>query len=294
MVGELHLRAERGPARGEVIARPRIGLYRPWAASMDEGWTRWLLERYGFRFTSVRDADLRAGDLGSRYDVILLPSERPVRLRDGYAHGTVPARYAGGMGGDGVRALDSFVRAGGTLVALNSAAELPIEAFALPVRNVVAALPRDRFFSSGSLLRVRADNTHPVMAGMRGLAPVFFDRGPVFLPDDGFRGRVLAAYEDEGNPLLSGYLLGEAELSGRAAALEVEHGEGRVVLLGFRPQWRGQPFGTFRVLFDAALYSRALAAAAPDREDFWSPPETDDEANPGGGRAGSDGNNRDG
>jgi hypothetical protein len=285
LVEDLHLVAERGPARGVPVARPRIGLYRPWAPSMDEGWTRWLLERYGFQFTSVRDADLRSGGLASRYDVILLPSERASRLSDGFAPGTVPARYAGGMGAAGIRALDGFVRAGGTLVALNTAGALPVSAFHLPVRDVVAELGRERFFSSGSLLEVRADTTHPVMAGMRGRAPVFFDRGPVYQPGEAFHGRVLAAWPDEGSPLMSGYLLGEQHMRGKAAALEVEHGEGRVLLLGMRPQWRGQPFGSFRILFNAALYTGTVADAAPERPDFWTASEPV-EPEPGESRGG--------
>ena len=279
LVADLHLQAERGSASGVAVDRPRIGLVRPWTASMDEGWTRWLLERYGFRFTSVRDGDLRAGDLGSRYDVIVLPSERPGRLTNGFSPGTVPGRYAGGMGDEGVRALEDFVRDGGTLVALNGASALPIEAFALPVSNAVAGLGRDRFFASGSLVEVRADTTHPLMAGMRGRAPVFFDRSPVFSPTSDFRGRVLAFYANEGSPLLSGYLLGEEHLQGLAAAVEVEHGTGRVVLLGMRPQWRGQPFGSFRILFNAVLYTTAVASAAPENPDFWSEPPVADSKN---------------
>jgi hypothetical protein len=50
-------------------------------------------------------------------------------------------------------------------------------------------------------------------------------------------------------------LIGEKLLAGKAAALEVELDAGRVILLGFRPGWRGQPFGTFKVLFNAALSS---------------------------------------
>ncbi len=263
LVDELHLQASRGPARGTPVARPRVGLYRPWTASMDEGWTRWLLERYGFAFTSLRDADLRAGGLGDRYDVIVLPSESAGRLRNGHATGTVPGRYAGGMGESGVRALDDFVRGGGTLVALNASWQLPVEAFHLPVTNVVGGLGRDEYFVSGSLLEIRTDPEHPLTAGMRERAPVFVDRSPVFRPDEGFEGRVVAWYGDEGSPLLSGYLLGEEHLHGAAAVLEARHGDGRVVLMGLRPQWRGQPLGSFRLLFDAVLYTRAVADAAP-------------------------------
>jgi len=69
-------------------------------------------------------------------------------------------------------------------------------------------------------------------------------------------------------PLLSGYLIGEKFFHGKAAALDTELGAGHVVLIGFHPQWRCQPFGTFRVVFNAALYEygnpcpEAMAAPA--------------------------------
>lgn len=52
----------------------------------------------------------------------------------------------------------------------------------------------------------------------------------------------------------------EEHMQGYAAALEVQHSDGRVLLLGFRPQWRGQPFGTFKILFNALLYTDEVAA----------------------------------
>ena len=106
--------------------------------------------------------------------------------------------------------------------------------------------------------------------------------------EEGFEGRVLAKYPSEGSPLLSGYLLGEEHLQGYAAALEVLHGEGRVVLLGFRPQWRGQPFGSFKILFNAALYSQEMAARTQDNPDFWTAPKEEEptEKEAPGGREG--------
>jgi hypothetical protein len=101
---------------------------------------------------------------------------------------------------------------------------------------------------------------------------VFVGRSPVFTTEEGFDGRVLAKYAKEGTPLLSGYFLGEKHVQGYAAAVEVKHGQGRVVLLGLKPQWRGQPFGTFKVLFNAALYSKAVADQAPDNAKFWKAP----------------------
>ncbi|MEJ2203628.1 MAG: hypothetical protein P8170_05925, partial [Gemmatimonadota bacterium] len=272
LAGSLALQAERGSVTGLSLARPRIGLYRPWTASMDEGWTRWLLERYGFAYSSLTDADIHAGDLGARYDVILLPSERSASLLRGHAEGSVPPAYAGGLGDVGVRALDSFVRSGGTLVCLNQASVLCMERLHLAVTNAVEGLPRDTFFSSGSLLEVITDGAHPVMAGMPERSRIFFDRSPVFRPTERFDGSVLAYYAEEGTPLLSGYLLGEEHLQGLAAAVDVRHGEGRVVLMGFRPQWRGQPFGTFRVLFNSALFHGEVADRAAGTPGFWTPP----------------------
>jgi hypothetical protein len=136
---------------------------------------------------------------------------------------------------------------------LNGASGFAIEALGLPVRNVLSGLSRGEFFAGGSLLEIEADTAHPIMAGVAPRSAVFFGRSPAFETLDGFEGQALARYASTGSPLLSGYLLGENRLNDRAAALEVRHGDGRVVLLGFRPQWRGQPFGSFRILFNALL-----------------------------------------
>jgi glutamine amidotransferase-like uncharacterized protein len=103
-------------------------------------------------------------------------------------------------------------------------------------------------------VEIAVDTRHPVMWGMPEKAPVFVDGSPVFETLEGFRGAVLARYQDAGSPLLSGYLIGEQYLNGKAAALDVSLGQGHVVLVGFRPEWRGQPFGAFRVLFNSVLF----------------------------------------
>ena len=100
---------------------------------------------------------------------------------------------------------------------------------------------------------IDSDRAHQIMAGMPEKAPVFADSSPVFETQAGFRGTVLAKYQETGSPLLSGYLIGEKYLNGKAAALDVQLDAGHVILLGFRPEWRGQPFGSFKVLFNAAL-----------------------------------------
>ena len=260
LVATLALRATRVTPGGSALHRPRLALYQPWTASMDAGWTQWLLENYGFEFATLRNADAQAGSLRRQYDVILIADESTRTLLDGLQKGSVPPQYEGGLGALGVRALDQFVRDGGTLVCLNRSTAFAIAQLHLPVKNVTDGLKRQEFFASGSILQVLTTPSQ-VMAGMPSRAAVFFDGSPAFSTLDGFKGEVLARYQGEGSPLLSGYLLGEKFLHGQAAALDVRHGNGHVVLIGFRPQWRGQPFGTFRVLFNAALFHAPYGAS---------------------------------
>jgi len=285
LVDTLALRAERTSARGTGLSKPRIGMFRPWSASMDEGWTRWLLEQYGFDFANLRNHDFQAGSLRDRFDVIVLADYGSRQIIDGRAPGSVPARFAGGIGTEGVRELDRFVREGGTLVCMNSSSNFAIEHLGLPVRNVIDGVGRSEFFTSGSILEVVTDPSHPVMTGMPERANVFFARSPVFTVEEDFEGAALARYQTAGSPLVSGYLLGEEHIQGYAAALDVRHGDGHVILIGFRSQWRGQPFGTFRVLFNAVLFSGNVADEAPTDTAFWqAPPPKEGEGGGGEGR----------
>ena len=252
-VRSLALAAERSAVSGAELKRPRIAVYHPWTASIDEGWTRWLLEAYGFEFSLLHNQEAQAGALGDSHDVIVIADDRPRSLLEGHPKGSVPPQYEGGLGPAGVHALDEFVRRGGTLVCLNNASAFAIQQLQLPVKNVAADLKRQQFFASGSILEVMTIPSHRVMAGMPERAAVVFDGSPVFAPQEGFNGDVLARYAAQGSPLLSGYLLGEKYLQGQAAALDVRLDAGHVILIGFRPQWRGQPFGTFRVLFNAMI-----------------------------------------
>jgi hypothetical protein len=271
LVRDFALQAARGGG-GRSLRQPRIGLYRPESPSMDEGWTRWLLERYNFETRGLRNSDVRSGDLEDRYDVIVIADMSGGQIVDGFRRGSVPPRYEGGIGESGIRELDAFVRAGGTLVCVNRSAQFAIDNLHLPVRNVVAGIDRDEFFLAGAIVEMRVDPSHPVMSGMPQRAKVMVGRGPIFTTEEGFEGAVLARYADEGSPLLSGYLLGEEHLQGYATAIDVEHGDGHVILLGMRPQWRGQPFGNFRVLFNSVLYTSEVAATTPANPEFWSAP----------------------
>lgn len=264
--------------------KPRIALYRPFTASMDEGWTRWLLEQFGFEFTNISNADFQMGKLNKRFDVIVFASERESTFIEGHKLGSIPPQYAGGMEASGMRGLSDFVEAGGTLVTLNQSSSFAIDALHLPVKDVTGDLDRKDYFAGSSILGVETDTTHPVMAGMPEKANVFVSRSPTFAALDGFKGQALAKYQTVGSPLRSGYLLGEEHIQGFAAALDVQHGKGHVILLGFAPQWRGQTMGTYRVLFNAILYGSKLAAGQAMNQEFWnagpaSKPHVADEKN---------------
>ncbi len=266
LVTSLALRAERttgasgaADSVGAILKPPRIGLFSPWTSSMDTGWTRWILEQYGFAPIAIRPEDVQQ-PLAGRIDTLIIADDARVPIagaapagRGGRGGGAMRPEYAYQLTADDLRRVEQFVRGGGTLVCLSNASQFAIEQFKLPVKNAVADLRTDEFFLRGSIVEVLPDTSHPVMAGMPDKAAVFVDFSPVFDVEPGSPVRVIAKYADTGSPLLSGYLIGESHLRGKAAAVDVPLGDGHVVLIGFRPTWRGQPFGTFKVLFNAAL-----------------------------------------
>jgi hypothetical protein len=248
------------------LRHTRIGLHKPWMANMDEGWTRFLLERYEFPFKNVTDAEIRQGSLWTSFDTIILPDASLKSLLDGHPAGRVPAEFAGGLGLEGALALKDFVQRGGTLITLGDAADLPIELFGLGVRNVVRGTSRQEFYCPGSLLRIKVDNTLPLAWGLPAEAVVFAENGPAFdeegVPDEDGEEQPAPAAADrlqtrfaahfvEKDVLHSGWLHGESKIAKKAVLAEVKLGQGRVVMIGFRPQFRAQPYGTFKVLFNA-------------------------------------------
>jgi hypothetical protein len=240
--------------------KPRVGLYRAWVPVIDEGWTRWILENYGFAPKTLRNGDVQAGHLSERFDAIIIPDSSPRTILEGYAPGTIPGEFVGGLGETGLEALREFVRRGGTLITFNNASLMAIDSLGLPVTNALDGLKNDQFFCAGSLLKVELrDLNHPALWGMPRDPIVMFERGPAFEPKGGFQGAVLASYPRDRNPLASGFLLHPERIQGKAAAMEVFYGRGRVYLFGFRPQWRGQSHGTYKLIFNAIYDSPSLA-----------------------------------
>ncbi len=239
------------------IEQPRIGVYQSWRPTIDEGWVRWIFEEYELPSTTLHDNDVRQGYLRDRFDTIVLPQHKADDLINGNPEKNqykepYPPEYVGGLGQLGVEALREFVEAGGTLVAIDAACEFAIKQLYLPVRNLVEGLSEDEFYCPGSLLRVIINPSHPLGFGLRRNEVALFMKSPVFEPGAGSGATVVGSYPHY-DPNLSGWILGSEKIAGKGALVEVPLGRGRVVLIGFRAQFRAQARGTYKVLFNAVL-----------------------------------------
>ncbi|HOQ45412.1 MAG TPA: M14 family metallopeptidase [Bryobacteraceae bacterium] len=234
------------------IARPRVGLYKSHIPSMDEGWTRWVLEQFGFEYASVRNPEIRRGGLRKRFDVIIFPDQGVRAIAEGYQAGEMPEEYTGGLGDAGAAELKRFASEGGTLVFLNNSTAYAIEKLGVEVRNVVAGVPSSEFYSPGSLLNVRLDPRSQLSLGLPGELAIWSEGSPAWDVPENSPASVAARYPSSGI-LASGWLLGEKHLAGKAALVEYPMGSGRIVLFGMRPQYRGQSYATFKLLFNALL-----------------------------------------
>ncbi len=250
-----------------AIRTPRIALYSPWTGgSMDEGWTRWVLEQYEFGVTTVHNADLRAPGLRDRFDAMVLPDQNPRDILEGFSAATIRPEYRGGIGDVGVENLQQFVAAGGTLITLGAASDLAIDRLPIPVRDIKRNLRRDEHFAPGAILRIQVDTTHPVGYGTAADTYGFYNNSPFFSLVEGFASQkttVVARYPNQ-DVVASGWLKGEELMVGRAAVVSIEMNPGRVVLFGLRPQHRAQTHATFPMLFNAIYLATAPGLPGSD------------------------------
>lgn len=254
----LHGLPQKPGCRLQRVRAPRIGLYKSWQASIDEGWTRWVLEEYGFFYRTLANETLHSESLRNSHDVIIFPDQNLNGIMNGHPAGSMPAPYAGGLGETAVENVRDFVESGGTLIVLNSASAFALEYFQLKLEEITAGLPRQQFNAPGSVLRVEADITHPLAWGAQREEAVFFLDSPVFQLQEGagFHGRAVLTYPP-GNLLLSGWLEGEKKLAGGAALVEAHYGSGRIILFGCRPQFRAQFRAGYKFFFNALLLAAA-------------------------------------
>jgi len=269
------------PAGQALKLKPvRIALYDQYGGLVPSGWTRWLFEQYEFPFELVYPQTLDAGDLKSKFDVLVLVDGA---LRGGGTRSTgntipsesVPEEYRGSLGRIStektIPEIKKFLSAGGSVVTIGSSTSLA-EYLGLPVKDYLTEkdsrgadqpLPREKFYVPGSLLKARIDNTNPIAYGMPDQADVFFDNSPVFRldPDAGLKRTSSVAWFSGSNVLDSGWAWGQQYLDGGVAVAEAQVGEGKVMLLGPEVAFRAQPHGTFKLLFNSLYYGSATAAA---------------------------------
>lgn len=265
-----------GDAGPRSARTPRIGVYQSYLPSADEGWTRWIFDQLKVPYTTVHNTRMRA-PLGTDFDVIVLPDQDATAIVNGHPAGTMPDEYAGGIGEQGVTALRAFVEAGGTLVAVDSATELPIARFGLPVKNVLAGVD-----APGSIIKTVVTPKHPITAGAESDGTAWFEQSPAF--DVGPGATAVVRYPAQGDPRLTGTFAGSV-LNGKAAVVEAQLGKGRVILFGFRPQYRAQTINTSRLLINAvysagsALPAEVTPPVTPRRNEIIGgvpPPKPDD------------------
>lgn len=242
------------------VRRPRIAVYQPWQSNMDEGWTRWVLEAFGFEYTILHPQDMRAaaaaagvgpqGDfslpaevraewpphvadrapdrvmqepLSDRFDVLLFTHQGGSSILDGRGGTSVPEPYRMGLGESGLAAVRDFVEKGGRVVALGSATELFTRNWAIPVLDASEGLSTEEFLIPGSIVNLQADPNHPLAWGMAPETHGFFSMNPFFQVGTGFASQsvgVAVRYPNDGIRA-SGWLRGEEHLAGMAAAVEV-------------------------------------------------------------------------
>jgi hypothetical protein len=241
------------------VKRPRIGLYKSFMADIDEGWTRWLLEQFGFAYTNVHNKDIQAGDLGRKFDVVVVPDQPANSLENGVRN--LPEEYTGGLGDKGAAALKAFAEAGGTVVFLNNASEYAIAHLGVQAKTVTPRGGRggedsperptsgsSEFYSPGSLLNARIDTHSRLAYGVPAEIAIWSEQSPAWdteLP-------VVARYPESG-VLASGWLVGEKVIAGKAALIDAPVGKGRAILFGMRPQYRAQSYLTFKIFFNALV-----------------------------------------
>ncbi len=259
----------------------RVGLFDQYGGNMPSGWTRWLFEQYEFPFQVVYPQTLDAGDLKSKFDVLVFTDgayRKPGTGGRGGGGGfggppeNVPDEYKGWLGriseDKTIPQLKKFVESGGSIVTIGSSTGLG-EALGLPVKNYLTEkgtdrpLPREKFYIPGSLLKTNIDNTNPLAYGMPPVVDVFFDNSPVFRmePNAEQKKTSAVAWFSGAEPLDSGWAWGQQYLDGGTAVAEGTIGEGKVMLLGPEVAFRSQPHATFKLLFNG-LYVGSAAEAA--------------------------------
>ena len=261
------------PEAAFELTHARVGLWDRYGGSMPSGWTRYVLEDFEFNFEVVYPPDIDAGNLNDRFDVIILP--------DGTLGGGRGFRFGGGPSEDflaslpdslrgrvgslsddtSLPALREFVENGGAVVAVGSSTALGSR-LGLPLTNFLVdddgnPLPRDDYFTPGSIHDIRVEHGSPITHGLGERVHVLHSHSPVFQIDDGATNVRRLAWYDSAEPLVSGWAWGQEHLEGGTSMIEADIGAGKLFLFGPKITFRSQPHGTFPLLFNGIHYGAA-------------------------------------
>jgi hypothetical protein len=279
MLGINAVAVAQAPTGAAIQLHPvRVGLVDQYGGSMPSGWIRWLFEQFEFPFTVVYPQTLDAGELHSKFDVIVF-ADGSIRSATrggggpgGFGFGqmspeSIPAEFRPWLGTitptKTIPQLKAFVNDGGTLLAIGSSTsiasfmKLPLKDAPMEmVKGVEAPVPPERFYIPGSLLNARVNPVDPIAYGVPSKVVFDFDHSPSFQldPDAGLAGVKTVAWYDDGNLLASGWAWGAKYINNSTAIAEATVGKGKVVLYGPEVTFRGQPHSTFKFLFNGVLY----------------------------------------
>jgi hypothetical protein len=260
----LPLAAEPSGAAHEIRAA-KTALFKPWIASMDEGWTRYIFDTFKVPYANVSNKDVTENRIKD-FDALVIPDIRPSIIKDGKIddeeerrwYRPLPPDYKGGIDKKGVENVKKFVEAGGTLVCFGRSCDFAIETLELPVRNILHKVSSDDFYCPGAILKAAFKTDQPITYGMPENGHLFFANSLAFatsVPYGKIDRSVLGSYTEK-DPLASGLIIGGERLYRNAALVEYKVGAGRVVLFGFNPQYRCQTAGTYKLLLNAILEAK--------------------------------------
>lgn len=247
------------------ITPVRLAIYQSWLASIDEGWTRLVLDTFQFNYTPIHNKEIINNNLNNDFDAIIIPDMEIESITKGtYRWGSsdrlgsplTPEKYKGGIEEEGIKNLKSFVLKGGTLILFGRACDFGIEKLGIPAFNTVENIDRKEYYAPGSLLQIRLDTDHPLTYGMKQ-HPVIrvTNSSAAFRLLPYHRKMCAVGYYEDTNPLKSGWLIGWEKIAGKTVLAEIPAGRGRIIMFGFGVQNRAQTYGTFKLLFNSILSS---------------------------------------
>jgi len=241
------------------LAPLHLGIYQSWTANLDEGWLRWLYEQYAFPYTSLHDADIRAGNLKEKYDAIVLPEQSAQSITSGNRPQNTPPEYAGGITDAGAENIKKFVEAGGTLICFSQSGALAIRIMNLPVTNSMQEIGRGELYCPGTILKMDYNINHPVAYGMERHGCAFYTGSTLYelqnsTPVSAGRTSAIIASFPNDSLLISGWIQGDNKIRGKSAALDIPFGNGRVIMFNFSVHNRAQMMSTVKLLFNAVYY----------------------------------------